>query len=132
MASKALLVSTLIDHVEKCIEDVGEKIKSLLSSQYGVQEQVESFLKLLQDSSVPSMGVTPVSAQVCATIVDELAERERRKRNVVIYNLPEAKGREADRFSALSQIKTVYSLETQKIARVIHLGRKIKDKHSVI
>ena len=59
------------------------------------------------------MGVTPVPAHVCTTIADELAERERRKRNVVIYYLPEAKDREADRFSALSLIKTVYSLETQ-------------------
>jgi len=35
---------------------------------------------------------------------------------------------ETDRFSALSLIKTVHSLETQ-INRVIRLGRKIKDKH---
>ena len=92
------LVSTLSGHIEKWIEDVGETIKNLLSSQCGLQEEVESFSKLLQDSSVPSTGVTPVPAQVCTTIADELAERERRKRNVVIYNLPEAKDREADKF----------------------------------
>ena len=104
-----LLVSTLTGHIEKCIEDVDEKIKNLLSS----QEEVESFSKLLQDSSVSSTGVAPVSADVCTTISDELAERDRMKRNVVIYNLPEAKYGKADKFSALSLINAVYSLETQ-------------------
>ena len=82
-----------------------------MSNQCGLQEEVESFSKLLPDSSVPGTGVTPVPAHVCMTIADELAERE--KRNVIIYNLPEAKDREADRFSTLSLIKTVNSLETQ-------------------
>ena len=72
-----LLVSTLTGHIEKCIEDVGEKIKNLLSGQCGLQEEVESSLKLLQDSGT---GVTPVPAHVCTTIADELAERERRKK----------------------------------------------------
>ena len=83
-----------------------EKIKNLLSNQCGLQEEVEPFSKLLQDSSVPGTGVTPVPAHVCMTIADELASGERKKEKEYC-NLPEAKDREADRFSALSLIKTV-------------------------
>ena len=61
------------------------------------------------------MGVTPVPAHVCMTIADELAEREE---ILSFYNLPEAKDRDADRFSALSLIKTVciQSLNPNKLS----------------
>jgi len=85
-----LLVSTLTGHIVKCI---GEKLKIYyISSQCGLQEEVESFSKLQQDSSILTTGVAPVSAHVCKTIANKLAERDRRKRNVVIYNLPEQGG----------------------------------------
>jgi len=55
------------------------------------------------------MIITPSTAHKCTTIVEELAERDRRKRNIVMYNLPEARDREADKVSALS---SVYSRES--------------------
>ena len=80
-----LLISTLTGHIEKCIEDIGEKIKNLQSSQCGLQEEVESFSKLLQDSSVPGTGITPVPAHVCMTIADELAQREKEGKGMLSF-----------------------------------------------
>ena len=78
------------------------------------------------------MRITPSTAHKCTTIVEELAERDRRKRNIVMYNLPEGRDRKADKASALSLIKSVYNLESP-ITRVdqVHLGKKdyYKDKH---
>jgi len=46
----------------------------------------------------------------------------------VIYNLPEGKDRGEDKLSVLLLLKTAYDLESQ-INRVIHFGRRIKNKH---
>ena len=61
------------------------------------------------------MRVTTVIDHVsasCATqcIADELADRDRRKKNVVICNLTEAKDKEADKLSASSLVETAYGL----------------------
>ena len=40
-------------------------------------------------------------------IVDELADRERRKKNVVMYDLPEAEDRVADKLSVLALLKKI-------------------------
>ena len=61
------------------------------------------------------MRITPSTAHACTTIVEELAERDRRKRSIVMYNLPEARDREADKVSALTLIKSVYNLEVQLV-----------------
>jgi len=59
------------------------------------------------------MRITPSTAH---TIVEELAKGDRRKRNIM-YNLPEARDKEADKVSALS---SVYSRESP-INRVVRL-----------
>jgi len=45
-----------------------------------------------------------------------------------MYNLPEAKDRKPEKVSALSLIKSLYSFDSQT-NRVVHLGKRIKDKH---
>ena len=122
------VLSTLTDHIGKCIEDVGTKIENLISNQSGLQEEFYSISRPLQDSSVSNVRITPSTAHTCTIIVEELAERDRRKRNIVMDNLPEARDREADKVSVLSLIKSVYSLESS-ISRVVHPGKRIKDKY---
>ena len=73
----------------------------------------KSLARSLQDSTVSNVRITPPTAHTCTTVVEELADRDRRKRNIVdMYNLPEARDREADKVSALSLIKSVYNLES--------------------
>ena len=96
------------------------KIENFITNQSGLQEEFD------KDSTVSNVRITPSTAHTCTTIVEELADRDRRKRNIVMYNLPD---READKVSAISLIKSVYKLESP-ISRVVHLGKRIKDKHS--
>ena len=99
--------------------------------------EVDQVSKSLQDPAVPVgdsiVTTTPVTAYtsvLSATqrIVDELADRERRKKNVVMYDLPEAKDRVADKLSVSALLKTVYDLETP-INRVVRLGGRVENKH---
>ena len=88
------LVSTLTDHIGKCIEDVGTKIKNLISNQSGLQEKFDSISRSFQDSSVSNVRNFSIHSshwQTCTTIVEELAEKDRRKRNIIMQNLPEAR-----------------------------------------
>ena len=111
--------------MEKCTEVVGTKIENLISSKSILQEEVNSFAKSVKDSSVPlctaDVGANPVAAHVSCTIVDELTEREKQKKNIVIYNLPDGKDRDEDKLSVLSLIES-------QINRAICLGRRTENK----
>ena len=93
--------------MENVIEDVGTKTENLISNQSGLQEELDSISRSPQNSSVSNMRITPFTAHTCTIIVQKLAntQRDRRKRNIVMYNLPEAIDREADKVSALSLMK---------------------------
>ena len=56
---------------------------------------------------------TSVSAAFSAThsIIDELADRGRQKKNIIVYNLPEATDHAADKVSFLTICKTVFILD---------------------
>ena len=62
------------------------------------------------------MRITPSTAHKCTTIVEELAERGRRKRNVVMYNLPEVRDRKADKVFALSLINTTLIVQLVELS----------------
>ena len=61
-------------------------------------------------------------------IIDEMADRDRRKNNIVAYNFPESTDRNVDiqSFKALSD--TVFKLDLD-VTKAIHLGPKIPNKH---
>ena len=109
------LVSTLTGHTGKCIKDVGTKVENLISNQSSLQEEFDSISKSLQDSCVSNVRIAPSTAHTYTTIVEKLVERDRRKRNIAMHNLLEARDREADKASALSLIKSVYCLEVQLV-----------------
>ena len=76
--------------------------------------------------TTPATAYTSVSS-AAQSIVDELADRERKK-NAVMYDLPEAKDRVADKLSVLALLKTVYDLETP-INIVVCLRRKVENEY---
>ena len=56
---------------------------------------------------------TSVSAAFSAahSIIDELADRDRHKKNIIVYNLPEATDHAADKVSFLTNCKAVFILD---------------------
>jgi len=61
-------------------------------------------------------------------IADELADRECRKNNIIIYNLPEKPDHESDKklFTELS--KTIFS-EEYPVLKILRMGKKSENKH---
>ena len=124
-------LSDLTVQVGKCIEDLDLKIKNLLS-QTGLQMEVDSI-----QSQPTSAGVTmrPSSTSASAaysaahSIIDELTDRDRRKKNIIIYNLPEATDHAAVKVSFLALCKTVFNLDVL-VTRVSYTFRKKTGKQA--
>ena len=75
----------------------------------------------------PKSFVSSASSNAALSIVDELTDRERREKNIVVYNLTECSDRKTDieTFKALSN--NVFKLDVN-IAKAIRLGPKIANK----
>ena len=73
--------------VGKSIEDLGSKIENL-SNQIGLYMEFDSIQNQPTSAGIPMrLSSTSVSAIAAHSIIDELAGRDRRKKNIIIYNL---------------------------------------------
>jgi len=119
-------LSDLSNQIKEHISDLGLKIQSLTSNHSTVQMEVDSATASLQ---TPLPGSTSLIS-TASSIADELADRERRKNNIIVYNLVENSDREADKkvFSNLCQ--AVFSKEFTA-NKVIRLGKRSdnNDRH---
>ena len=124
-------LSDLTVQVGKCIEDLGSKIENLLLNQTGLQMEVDSIQSQPTSAGVamrPSSTSASAASSAAHSIIDELADRDRRKKNIIIYNLPEATDHAADKVSFLALCKTVFNLDVL-VTRVIRLGKRQENKH---
>ena len=80
--------------------------------------------------SVESRPVLPsVSPSITAlSIADELADRERRKNNIIFYNFMETSDHQTDKDSFVNFCSFVFNCNV-KISQVLRLGKKIANKH---
>lgn len=118
-------LSDLKTQIEEKIQDLSSKIEHLLSNQSGISMEV--------DVATQSLQTPPASASIAfnttaSSIADELADRERRKNNLIIYNLPEKSDREDDKKLFVELCKTVYS-EEFAVNKILRMGRRIENKH---
>ena len=61
-------------------------------------------------------------------VADEIAECDRRKRNVIIYNLPEQADRAADKAKFTEVCKSIIDRDID-VVKLFRLGQKIDNKH---
>ena len=123
-------LSDLTVQVGKCIEDLDLKIKNLLS-QTGLQMEVDSIQSQPISAGIdkqPSSTSTSAVSSAAHSIIDELADRDRGKKNIIVYNLPQATDHTADKVSFLALCKTVFNLDVL-VTRVIHLEKRLENKH---
>ena len=129
-------LSDLTVQVGKCIEDLGSRIENLLSNQTGLQMDVDSIQSQPSQPILAGISVRPSSAATSAStasstahnIIDELADRDKRKKNIIVYNLPEPSDRAANKVSFLALYKTVFDQDASVI-RATRLGRRLENKH---
>lgn len=144
------LVDSRVSNVEKSINDVhssifqglkaeltnlqsvtsnlATKIKDLYTQNNTLQEQLQTASLNLTKSPQQSIVNAP-SQSVTNTydVIEEMRDRERRRRNVVVYNFPEKSDRNADMeaFKALSN--TVFNLDLS-VVKAVRLGPKVDNK----
>ena len=71
------------------------------------------------------------TSNAALNIADELADRERRRKNVIVYNLPEAVDRKTDADAFIALCRSVYSVDIS-ITKILRLGKKLVDKHRLL
>lgn len=120
-------LDTTCKNLRKSIDEVSTKINELSSHNSNLQMEIETTSESLGAPVQPKSLVYSASSNAALSIADELADRERRKRNVIIYNFPEAPDREADKASFISLCKSVYKCEFD-INKIMRLGKKVTDK----
>ena len=88
----------------------------------------ESFSAPAQPRSYASV-VSPSNAAL--SIANKLADREKRKKNVIVYNFPEASDLETDRVSFLDLSTKVYTSDIS-VKKLVRLGKKSTGKHRLL
>ena len=74
--------------LNETVKEVSAKIDDLCSSNNNLKQQITTTSETINSASVQSHSV-PRPASSAQDIADELADRERRKCNLIVYNLPE-------------------------------------------
>ena len=110
--------------MEEKIKDLSSKIQHLLSNQSGMSMEVDTVTQSLQS---PQTNAGTVLNMVASSIADELADRERRKNNLIIYNLPEKSDHELDKKLFAELCKTIFSDEFA-VSKIFRLGKRNENK----
>ena len=80
----------------------------------------------LRGSAEPRSVLPSVSPSVTAlSIADELADRERRKNNIIVYNFPEASDHQSDKDSFVNFSTSVFNCNVN-IKKMLRLGKRLQ------
>jgi len=116
-------LSSKYKSLTESVSDLSSKIESLLSRNSNLQMEIDSVTE--QSTGTQAAPTTSAASTMC--ILDELADRERRSRNLIIYNLSESTDSKADTPKIKDLLNTVFSLDVN-LSRVSRLGRKNESK----
>ena len=115
-AANLVVLENNCKKLQTCVEDLSMKINSLTSSNKTLQMEIESTSKSLNATQTTCVPMSPFNPAM--RIVDELSDRDRRKKNVIVYNLPEPAQNnksDSDAFSALCCKNLVSELKNRRL-----------------
>ena len=126
-ATSAVSLEDTCKKLQQSIDDLSSKITALSTSNNNLHMEIETTSDSLNPGQTISATVSPTSSAL--SIIDELADRDRRKKNIIVYNLPESapNGKsDGDAFATLCS--SVYNCACT-ITKSVRLGKKIVNKH---
>ena len=128
--------STVVNSIESLSNSWQREHKALMDSVTALSKKMDN---LCSKNSELQLKINNIEAPINSTvlppassatnIVDELADRDRRKKNVIIYNLPEPApddGGDSDTFATMCS--SVYNCSCA-ITKSVRLGKKVINKH---
>ena len=126
-------------NLHRIISDISNKLNELSSQNRNLQKQIEDVCFQITSPQNQITGTSETVSQTTAptsespttaalSIADELADRERRKNNLIIYNLPESTDNSKDKSFFTELCKSVFDT-TVKITKSLRLGKKHENKN---
>ena len=107
------------------ITELSLKVDRLLSCNSDLQMDINSALEQIDASANTKVNAATIAPTL--SILDELADRERRRKNLIVYNFPENGDRQADKTKFQELSTTVFNLDLS-ITKVYLLGKRNDDK----
>ena len=113
------------DSLAQSIKDLSSKIESLFSRNSNLQMEIDSVSESTTTHTQPNEKQT--SAATTLTVLDELADRERRSKNLIVYNFRGASDSKSETPEIKDPIKSVFDLDVN-LTKVACLGRRNESK----
>ena len=107
--------------------NLATKVKDLCTQNTTLQEQLQVVSSDLTTKSTSSLSDSDAASSTF-DVANEIAERDRRKRNIIVYNLPEKTERVADKVKFTEMCKEITDVEL-KITKTFRLGKRVESKH---
>ena len=125
-------LSRVCDNVKETLQisitDISSKIDKLLSCNNDLQMEINSAsdqIDVSTKSSATAQHLSPTTSSL--SILDELADRERRRKNLIVYNFPENSDYQAEKAKFVELSNTVFNLDLN-ITKAIRLGKRNDEK----
>jgi len=115
-------LEAICHRLHKSMDEMASKLIDLSSTNSNTSTPVEtSVVSQSLSTSPPPRPLLPLAT--AQTIADELADRARRKNNIIVYNYTEAVDRQTDKESFSALCKNVFDTDV-KVLKMIRLEKK--------
>ena len=125
------MCNNMKETLQQSIAEISSKIDRLFSSNSDLCMDINSASEQIDISAKTSINSSSAqhfsSATPSLSILDELADRERRRKNLIIYNFSENPDLQADRSKFQELSATVFDLNLN-MTRVTRLGKRNDEK----
>ena len=111
------------NQLDKSVLDLSVKINELSSQEINLKKQIEGSSSAISAAKVAMEKPIAQSIDPALRAMEEIADRERRRNNVVIYNLKEGGNYEADKDSVSVLLNSILDCQLNVI-KLFHLGPK--------
>ena len=109
------------------VDELSSKIDSLISRNNTLQMEIDSASEPPSASNALASSGPPTPISPTFTILDELADRERRSKNLILYNFSESPDTKSDQSRVQELFSTVFNAEVQ-LMRTVRLGKRNDSK----
>ena len=116
--------SSQYNHLNKSVSDLTVKINELCTQETNLKKQIEDSSSAI--SAAKAAMEKPIATSIEPTLraMEEMADRERRRNNVIVYNLKEGGSYEADRDSASVLLNSILDTQFINVIKLFRLGPK--------
>ena len=120
-------LSDKYESLAQSVKELSSKIDSLVSRNCTLQIEIDSATEPPSASNMLASSGPSTSISPTLTILDELADRERRSKNLILYNFSESSDTKSEQPRVQELFSTVFNVKVQS-TRTVRLGRRNDSK----